>query len=339
MYLVADIGGTKLELALARMVGATPEVETTALGRYQVNLEDVQRFPTEGIESFSALLEQYLRGRKPQMAVIGVAGPVTGRQVHLTNVGLTLDADEIESRLGISAILINDLEAHGWGISAMGDDDFEIIQQGVIQAGNRAMVAAGTGLGEAILFWDGTQHRPSPSEGGHTSFAPGNLDELDLLRFMLQRYEHVSWERVVSGIDGFRDIFAFLYQTQRIKVTQADADELFSLGPAIGPALTQKAHQGVAYATKVVEWFVGLYGAEAGNLALKAMSLGGVYLGGSIVHHILPWIRRGDFVNRFVQKGRFRPLLEKMPIRVIKDPHSALKGAGVLAYQLANPEN
>lgn len=343
VYLVADIGGTKLELALAR-VGGDGSGRGFGTGRGtsagttpKVVLEDLQRFPTEGVESFTSLVTQYLNGRKPLMAVIGLAGPVVGRQVGLTNLGFKVDADEIESALGISVILINDLEAHGWSIGVMGDDEFEVIQEGVVQAGNRAIIAAGTGLGEAILFWDGAEHRPSPSEGGHSSFAPSSLDEVEFLRFMLQRYDHVSWERVVSGIDGFRDIFSFLYQSQKIQISASEADEMLALGAAIGPALTQRAHQGVSYATQVVEWFVGLYGAEAGNLSLKAMALGGVYLGGSIVHHILPWIRRGDFAKRFVQKGRFRPLLETIPIKVIKDPYSALKGAGALAHRLANP--
>jgi glucokinase len=340
MYLVVDIGGTKIEMAWAivREQVAVSEREIAqnlgAIPLATVELQDLQKFATEGIHTFAPFAGNYLRDRKPSMVVIGVAGPVFNRKVKLTNLPFEIDADQIEEELGCPTILVNDLEAHGWGVSFLGVNDVETIQEGQPRLGNRALIAAGTGLGEAILFWDGEEFRPSSSEGGHCTFAPSSLEDLEFMRFMLSRYDHVSWERVVSGIDGFRDIFSYLYHTSLIKIDSSTADEVLAAGPNMGPLLTKKAHEGLPWAIKTVEWFVRFYGAEAGNLALKSMAFGGIYIGGSIIHHIMPWVQKGLFVEAFLAKGRFRSLLEKIPIRVIKDPYSALKGAGLLGHRL-----
>ena len=342
MYLVMDIGGTKIDLAWAVVHDQAPfssnhaDIPLEDLPHHTIVLEDRQQLPTGSVGDFGSFAMKFLDNRRPGMVVIGIAGPVTSRKVSLTNLSFALDANLLEQQLECPVILVNDLEAFGWGVSLLNPEDLHVVQAGERKRGNRALIAAGTGLGESILFWDGEEHRPSPSEGGHCTFSPTSPSDLDFMRFMMKRYDHVSWERVVSGIDGFRDIFTYLHHEKLIDISAPVVEEVLAAGPQIGPLITQRAHEGIPWAVKTVEWFVRFYGAEAGNLALKSMALGGVYIGGSIVHHLMPWIDKGIFTEAFLAKGRFRSLMEKIPIRIIKDSQVALKGAAILGHRLVN---
>jgi glucokinase len=208
------------------------------------------------------------------------------------------------------------------------------LQKGRPRPGNRALIAAGTGLGEATLFWQGGAYVPSASEGGHTSFSPTSQDQVELLRHLLGRYEHVSWERVVSGIDGFRNLADFLHVSGRI--TLPPEIPLESLNSRdVGPIVTEAASSGEKWAQVVMEWFVRLYGAEAGNVALKSMAVGGVYIAGGIAPKILPWLMQGEFVAAFAEKGRFTDFLREIPVHVVTDEHAALRGAAYVAHRVA----
>lgn len=322
MVLVAlDIGGTKVTVATA-----------TADLAGKVTLGEVTRHGSGDHPDLVQLLRARLDGVAPAAVAIGVAGPVLGRVVRLTNLPWSIDADQIETALGCPVVLINDLEAHGWAVAQASPDDLVTLQTGRPRPGNRALIAAGTGLGEATLFWAEGRHIPSASEGGHASFAPTSAEEVGLLAYLLRTYEHVSWERVVSGIDGFRHLTEFLSTSGRIVLPP-------TLEPGdikrrdMGPVVTLAAASGEDWAQTVMAWFVRLYGAEAGNLALKSMAVGGVYIAGGIAPKILPWLRGGGFVQGFVAKGRFGDFLREIPIHVVIDEHAALKGAAHVAYQ------
>jgi glucokinase len=265
---------------------------------------------------------------------IGVAGPVLGRLVRLTNLPWSIDADQLESVLRCPVVLMNDLEAHGWAVALSSPRDLVTLQKGRPRAGNRALIAAGTGLGEATLFWQDGTHVPSASEGGHTSFSPTSPDEVELLSYLLGRYSHVSWERLVSGTFGFRNLVDFLRASGRISLPQhISAESLDSRD--VGPLVTDAATNGDEWAQVVMQWFVRLYGAEAGNLALKSMAVNGVYIAGGIAPKILSWLKDGEFVSAFANKGRFADFMRDIPIHVVTDEHAALRGAAHVAHRHA----
>jgi glucokinase len=221
--------------------------------------------------------------------------------------------------------LINDLEATAWGIGDLGAGDFCELQAGAPGAvGNRAVIAAGTGLGEAGLFWDGRRHRPWACEGGHTCFSPRNELEIELLRFLDRRFPRVSWERVVSG-RGLVNIYDFLLEHRGVSIEPWLAEEMATGDP--GEAISRAARDGRSeLCAEAVRLFVSLYGAEAGNLALKVMAKGGVFVGGGIAPKLLEELKQPAFLASFLEKGRMRPLLEAMSVRVVLDDRAALAG-------------
>lgn len=320
-----DIGGTKVTVA-----------------RFQsgqggaLRMGQVERFASREHASLEEILLDFAAraGGKPSAAGIGVAGPVVGRRAVLTNLPWTIDADQLQEELEAPVYLMNDLEAHGYGIPLLAPGHVVPLNAGRTKPGNAALIAAGTGLGEAILVRHGNGFIPSPTEGGHTSFAPRDAHEADLLLFLLKKYEHVSWERVVSGIDGFGNLVEFLTSSRRIQLPPSWAAKRPASGD-LGPWIQEAAVAGEAFALETMSWFARLYGAEAGNLALKALSLGGMYIGGGIAPKILPWLKGGSFMQAFVAKGRFRALLQDMPVNVITDPDLALKGAAAVAHARA----
>ena len=323
MLVALDIGGTKVTVATA-----------TAHHDGRVALGDVTRHGSGDHPDLAQLLKSRLGDARPKAVAIGVAGPVLGRAVRLTNLPWSIDADHLEKVLDCPVVLMNDLEAHGWGIAQTGPEDLVTLQAGISRPGNRALIAAGTGLGEATLFWSEGRHIPSASEGGHTSFSPTSADEQEFLSYLFQSYEHVSWERVVSGIDGFRNLTAFLSQTGRVTLPTRLGPEPLKTRD-LGPLVTAAAEAGEPWACTVMEWFVRLYGAEAGNVALKSMAIGGIYVAGGIALKILPWLRSGPFVQAFAAKGRFAEFLREIPIHVVKDEYAALKGAASVAYRVS----
>jgi len=324
-FLAGDIGGTKTRLAIVTVAGT------------QVNIVREANYPSQDYARFETLLGEFLEGCDiPCSAAFGVAGPVQGRVVQTTNLPWRIDAEALQRQFGFARCsLLNDLEATACGLPALGAEDLLTLQAGAAGAtGNLAVIAAGTGLGEAGLYWDGSHHQPFATEGGHASFAPGNTLEFALLRHLQQPFGHVSWERVVSGM-GLRDMHEFLCQYRHTPAPDWLVEEM-QAGDA-GAAISRAAQHGRdEICVETLNWFVRLYGAEAGNLALKIMSRGGLYLGGGIAPKILPLLQSGAFLQAFLDKGRMRSLLEAMPVKVILNDRAALYGPALRAAQPAD---
>lgn len=323
-FIAGDIGGTKTRLAVIDVSGTVLRIEHEAT------------YPSREYTDFISLLEEFLSNAgTPEHAAFGIAGPVQGREVRTTNLPWHINADTLQRRFSfIHCTLLNDLEATAWGISALGEDDLLTLQPGAPKAsGNAAVIAAGTGLGEAGLHWDGQVYRPYATEGGHSSFSPANEMDIALLRHLQQRYRHVSWERVVSGM-GLLSLHEFLTLYHQSPPPLWLAEKMRN-GDAAA-AIAQAALTGLDdICLEALMWFVRLYGAEAGNLALKTMSRGGLYVGGGIAPKILPLLREGAFLDAFLDKGRMRSLLETMPVKVILNDRAALYGPALRAAQLA----
>lgn len=317
-----DIGGTKTRLAIVEVNGT------------QLRIVHEISYPSRDFATFDALLADFLKDAQvPAQAAFGIAGPVQGRVVRVTNLPWYIEADVLQQRYGFKVCtLFNDLEAIAYGLPALGTEDLLTLQQGEPDAcGNAAIIAAGTGLGEAGLYWDGRQYHPYATEGGHTSFSPQNDLEMDLLRYLQRLFGHVSWERVVSGM-GLLDLHNFLRGYRKSVVPQWLDEEMQSGGAAA--AISRAALVGSDdVCIETMDRFVQLYGAEAGNLALKTMSRGGVYVGGGIAPKILPILQRGTFIEAFLGKGRMRHVLESMPVRVILNEQTALYGPALRAMR------
>jgi glucokinase len=320
MILAGDVGGTKAYLALYDFID----------GKLQHTRE--QRFPAKDYSGLEEIVKEFLGADKVSAACFGVPGPVRNGRLRLTNLPWTLDSAELSTGLGIQHVfLINDLEANGYGIAELSADQIFTLSEGdPSQIGNRALVAAGTGLGEGILAWNGRAHVPFPSEGGHTDYAPRNEDEIDLLRFLKQKYNgRISFERVVSGI-GLTNIYEFLREVRGVEEPAWLAKRIAAEDPnAVITELALAARSEIC--EKALDMFVSAYGAEAGNLALKVLSVGGLYVGGGIAPRIIEKLKDGTFIKAFTDKGRLSQLLINMPVRVILESRAALMGAAAYA--------
>ncbi|MFZ2542107.1 MAG: glucokinase, partial [Gallionella sp.] len=311
-YLTGDIGGTKTRLAIVEVSGS------------QVRVVHEVTYPSRDFATFEALLGDFVLGTKTlslspslNLAAFGIAGPVQGRVVKTTNLPWRIDADALQQQFGFThCTLLNDLEATAYGLPALGEKDLITLQSGVPNAhGNAAVIAAGTGLGEAGLFWDGRFYQPFATEGGHASFSPSNGLDMALLSYLQRQHQHVSWERVVSGM-GLVSLHEFLCLYRHVAVPQWLVEEMHC-GDAAAVIANAALSGRDDICIETLDWFVRLYGAEAGNLALKVMSRGGLYLGGGISPKILSALQSGAFLASFLDKGRMRPLLEEIPVRVI----------------------
>jgi glucokinase len=312
--LVGDMGGTKTILALAEQ----------EQGR--LHLERELSFPSGGFGSLEDLVHHYLAetGLAPDRAAFAVAGPVQDGHSEITNLPWLIDSRHLAAEFGWGEVaLLNDLEAVAWGIPALGPEDLAVLHPGEEGAqGNACVIAAGTGLGQAGLFWDGQRHHPFATEGGHGDFAPATPLEEALLGWLRERHGHVSWERLVSGL-GLRNIYEFLLSQEG-----QGANELEDVGEDLGAAIAAGAASGTCpLCVATMSLFARLYGREAGNLALKHLALGGVYLAGGIAPKNLDLLRGPDFLASFLDKGRMAPLLRRMPVKVILNPHTPLFGA------------
>lgn len=316
MILAGDIGGTKTILAVFEGPGrAKPILLETYASREHA--------------SFSQIVEAFVAKHHPkvELACVGVAGPVKHDRCETTNLPWVVEAHALAADLGIErAWLLNDLEALAHGIAVLRPEDLVELNPGAPDAqGNRAVIAAGTGLGEGGLYWDGKAHQPFASEGGHADFAPHDELETDLLRFLLEETDHVSWERLVSGM-GLANLYRFLRETGREEEPAWLAEAMRAGDPP--QLISQFAREGRSrLCQRTLDVFVSLYGAEAGNLALKVMSTGGLYVGGGIAPKNLDKMRDGTFMKAFAAKGRMRPLLEAMPVRIILTDDTGLLGA------------
>jgi glucokinase len=266
-------------------------------------------------------------------ACFGVAGPVRDGVCKTTNLPWVIDANQLSKALQIPDIyLLNDLEANAYGIKMLKPEELYLLHRGKEQRGNQALIAAGTGLGEAGLYWNGKKHCPFACEGGHSDFAPRNAIEIELLNYLMKRTPHVSYERVISG-PGIYSIYQFLVESGKEETAPQVKQAMEKKDP---PAVISEwglANKDPA-CSSALDWFISLYGAEAGNLALKFFALGGVFVGGGIAPYILEKMKHGSFVSSFVDKGRFRSLLESIPIWIILNDQAALLGAASYAAEI-----
>jgi glucokinase len=318
MILAADIGGTKVNLGVFDLRD----------GRLALAREETR--PSGGYARLQDLVKEFLKevgGPKIERACFGVAGPVRKGEVQLTNLPWKVEAAELAGELKLgSASIINDLEANGHGLAELRPEDFCSLNEGDLDAaGNAAIISAGTGLGEAGLFWDGRRHHPFACEGGHADFSPRTKLDAELFEWLHHRFIHVSWEKVLSG-PGLYNIYEFLRETGREEENAAVAEAMKRADPAA--VISEAAMNGTSLrCAQALDLFVTYYGAEAGNLALKTMATGGVYIGGGIAPKILSRLKEENFMASFTGKGRMRSLLAGMPIKVILNPKTALLGA------------
>jgi glucokinase len=332
MILAGDVGGTKVHLALYNMVeGRLILVRDFKFPALEfASLEDVvNRFLSPGTEGGASDESERLQ---ITAACFGCPGPVRDGRLKLTNLPWTLDARELQKSLGIPHIfLINDLEANGFGIRQLAPDQICTLHKGDPTAtGHQGLIAAGTGLGEALLIWNGTTHTPIPSEGGHCDFAARNDREVALLQYLRKTLNgRVSFERVVSGI-GIKNVYAYLRDAEKIDEPQWLRDRLRTEDP--NAVIGQCAEDGSSWICfETMKIFAAAYGAETGNIALKALATGGMYLGGGIAPKILKTLQNGDFMQAFLDKGRLSGLLQAIPVRIILDDSCALLGAAAYA--------
>lgn len=321
MILAGDVGGTKVYLALYDFVE----------GKLHYNREE--RYPAKNYGGLQEIVKHFLSGESVTAACFGVPGPVRDGRLRLTNLPWTLDSRELAAGCGIQHVfLINDLEANGYGIAELTPEQVYVLSEGdPNQVGNRALLAAGTGLGEGILMWNGYHHVPYPSEGGHTDYAPRNEDEMDLLRFLKQKYNgRISFERVVSGM-GMRNIYEFLRDGKGMDEPAWLAEKTAAVDDANSVITEMGLANKSELCAKTLDMFVSAYGAEAGNLALKVLSVGGLYVGGGIAPRILEKLKDGTFMRAFTDKGRLSQLLINMPVRIILESRAALMGAAAYA--------
>ena len=321
MILAGDVGGTKTNLALV------------SLSDGRLRVEAVRSFESQRYESLEAVIGAYLAGREDGIdrACFGVAGPVLHGEAEITNLPWRIREESLREKLGIRRVrVINDLTALAFAVPVLETSDLATVHEGVREAGGAiAILAPGTGLGEGYLCWDGRGYRPGASEGGHADFAPANELQTELLRHLWKEYEHVSWERVLSG-PGLYNIYCFLRGREGAQPAWV-AERLASGDP--GAVISALADTD-PLCGQALEVFVSIMGAQAGNLALTFMATGGVFLGGGIPPKILPKLQDGTFVRAFRDKGRLARVVERIPVYVVQREEAPLIGAASCA--LAN---
>ena len=324
MILAGDVGGTKCNLALFSEKNGT--LSTVFKKRFAS--KEFAQFDLI-VKEFSRLAEPHLSSDPVVAAGFGVAGPVINNQVRATNLPWMVDGKILEDELQVPKIvLMNDLGATGHSIEHLTPGEFRVLNPGKPEyGGTRALLAAGTGLGQSILVWDGARYRIVPSEGGHSDFAPHTEQQIELLRFMRRRYPQVSWELILSG-RGFRTLHEFLSSTvKHDSFEDPDAD------PA--PEITSKAlAKTCPVCVETLDLWTQIYGSEAGNLALKVLALGGVYVAGGIAPKIIEKIKDGVFFKAFKDKWHFENLLANIPVSVVLNESAPLLGAAYEALAL-----
>ncbi|NGZ10040.1 MAG: glucokinase [Nitrospira sp. LK70] len=351
MILAGDIGATKTNLALYEWTNARAEplrLERFPSGDYK-SLEDILvEFltpPNPPSPATSLEVEEIHQREKPstptakpvklRAACFGVAGPVIDNRCQTTNLPWAIDGQTIAKQFTIPHVqLLNDLEATAYGLLWLRPDELEVLNAGNPPNKRQALalIAAGTGLGQGILFWDGKTYHPMPSEGGHADFAPTNDQEIDLLRYLRTQYLHVSYERILSG-PGLHAIYEFLRDTKKNEPTWL-AQKISVGDPAAEIAQAGLQGQG-EIAKQALDLFASIYGAEAGNLALKALSLDGVYIGGGIAPKLITKLQDGTFMKAFTNKGRYKRLMTQIPVKIIMNQQTALIGAASVAGALS----
>lgn len=326
--LAGDVGGTKTELAI---------FDTT-----EPNVPKFEmRFVNREQDSVEAMLKGFIKlsNDTVQHICLAVAGTIINGSCNMPNISWILSEEEIRKALAIEHVtLINDLEATAYGMLTLKPDKLMVINKGMPNSyGNLALIAAGTGLGEAILFRleqnSNTQHyQIAASEGGHVDYAPHNALEADLLRYIWSKFGHASWERVVSG-SGIANIYEFLALSENATESSQIKTKIMCATDR-GAAIFQAAQSGEsALSIQAINIFIENYGAAAGNLALKVLSSGGLYIGGGIAPKLAEYFTNGEFMRAFIDKGRFSEMLKNIPVKLILEPKTALLGASAFAMK------
>ncbi len=351
MILAGDIGGTKTHLALFEWKHERVDpvriesFHSADYGSLEEMLEDflTPPSPPKPLDALEATDEnspesipaESQTSPKIDAACFGIAGPVIQNHSHTTNLPWIVDGATLAKRFDIPKVrLLNDLEATAHGVLLLRPDELHTLNPGKPHPEKQALalIAAGTGLGEAILFWDGKRYKPMPSEGGHADFAPNNDSEIELLRHVRNQYLHVSYERVLSG-PGLHAVYEYVRDSKRNEPTWL-AEKIAAGDPAA--AIAEAGLKGQAeIAKQTLDLFVSIYGAEAGNLALKAMALNGVYVAGGIAPKLLDKLKDGTFMRAFNNKGRYKRLMSTIPVHIVLNDRTALLGAASTAAQLA----
>lgn len=316
MILAGDIGGTNTRLAIFEENAIIAE----------------QRFSSQKYQSLEEIVRIFLEAQKKEIksACFGVAGPVVNGKCKATNLPWIIDVSNLRKVCKVSSVsLLNDLETKAYGIRVLKKEELFVLQAGKKQSGNQALIAAGTGLGEAGLYWDGKEYHPFACEGGHTDFAPRNDLEIELLIYLQKKFQHVSYERLVSG-PGIPLLYQFLIETGREQRSLEIEEAMRTKSAPLVISEWALKHKDPG-CLRAIEWFLSIYGAEAGNLALKLLSLGGMYIGGGIAPNLIQQMKEGEFLSSFRNKGRFQPLLESIPIYVILNDDASLLGAAYFA--------
>lgn len=326
MLLAGDVGGTKTNLAIFSSKDdlRTPLLEMT--------------FSSGQYPSLEALVQEFLSHVHTPItrACFGVAGPVLAGKAKITNLNWSINEADLRQALNIPHVyLLNDLHAMAHAIPLLKPSDLRTLNGGEPDPqGTIAVIAPGTGLGEAFLTRDSSRYYTHPSEGGHVDFAPTNGFEIELLRYLLERFEHVSYELICSG-SGLPHIYDCLKEFVRLNEPPWLAEQLAEASDRtpviVNAALSPTAPDPLCVAT--VKIFVSIMGAEAGNMALKMLATGGVYVGGGIPPRILQFLEDGSFMNSFTNKGRFSSLLKQIPVHVVLNPKLALIGAAALGIE------
>ena len=317
MILAGDVGGTKCNLALF----SEKNGRLTTVFKQRFASKEFAKFELI-VKEFSRQAASYLSADRVTAAGFGVAGPVIDNHVRATNLPWTVDARILEREIEVeNIVLLNDLGATGHSIEHLAPEEFVVLNEGKPEpGGTMALLAAGTGLGQSFLVWDGERYRIAPSEGGHSDFAPHTEQQIELLRFMRRRYPQVSWELILSG-RGFRTLHEFLSpEVKHPSFEDPDAD------PA--PEITRLGLAGTCpVCVETLDLWTSIYGAEAGNLALKVLALGGVYVAGGIAVKIIEKMKDGKFVGAFRDKWKFEHLLANIPVSVVLNESAPLLGA------------
>ena len=327
LVLAGDVGGTKTDLALF-------ELEATGL-----RLEREHTYASGAVRSLEEILADFLKGAKVLAAGFGILGPVIDERVVTTNLPWKeITQASIGAAVGCEArniALMNDLQTTALGALHLDEDKFAVLNRGVERRGNRAVIAAGTGLGQSFLYWDGRTHKPVATEGGHTDFGPRDETEARLLAFVRKKLGlRVTYERLVSG-PGLKNVFDFVDQELKTPVAPAVRDALKS-APDPSAVIGKAGVDGsCAASSKALDLMVSIYGAQAANQALTVMATGGVYVGGGIAVKILPKLTGGLFLRAFTDKNPYEKLLAEIPVRVILEPRASRIGAAVAARRIA----
>lgn len=330
VILAGDIGGTKTLLQIAEF-SEGPRGAVVYEKRY-VSADYPNLTPM--VSEFLATVASEVDAANVSGACFGIAGPVSGRQAWVTNLSWEMDADQMATELGIPKVrLINDFHAVGYGIEALEDNDLYTLQAGTpVADAPGVLIGAGTGLGQGILVWAGDHYEVLPSEGGHADFAPNDALQIELLKYLMEKFGHVSYERVCCG-RGLVNIYEFMRDTG-IEVESDAVREAMASGDAAA-AVSKAALDGTdKLAERAMDTFVRIYGAQAGNLALTCLANGGAYVAGGIAPKIIDKLKDGAFVTAFNDKGRMSKLMTDMPVKVVLNARVGLLGAALAASRL-----